>query len=609
MSAPYRLVVPRALARLEGAILARRDAGPVEAWALEPARARRAVAARLAAARGAPVRIHAAYKPLLGAFLERPELAGATDVEVLYPVLAGVFPERFLLECHPLDALLAGPPPRFRARVLDAGTDAAASAADGAPALGYEIRFRDGGGARRELRVPVPVRWRRDARGAHSLVPSPWHRGPSPGDLERVLDAALGRVDALGPPGEAPERLEMRLEGPFEDEPLGVDEECASLAEAMHEELLFGAMERLRASRAGASGPRPIQLAPLVRAVERDDWALEIRTVPAPRAAPDGVLPDMARDASDDASAPGPTRAALPALDDRRSWLGAEEVADRLEDLGGEAFGARTRLGGIAPARHVRPRAGTTRGASVVLSAGRHANETSGTVGALRAARELAAGGEVELAVAPLLNPDGHALFAECCAASPRHMHHAGRYSAEGRDPADDPASAASRTLAEARARTGAALHVDCHGYPAHEWTRPLAGRLPRGFEAWSIPRGFFLICRHAPGLRAVADRIVDAAAAALGALPALAALNAEQLARRARYLPRERLELRSGVAVTVAEARGAPFPIALVTEAPDETVHGERFALLHEAHRRAARAAVAELLAIARGAGRAGSA
>ena len=44
----------------------------------------------------------------------------------------------------------------------------------------------------------------------------------------------------------------------------------------------------------------------------------------------------------------------------------------------------------------------------------------------------------------------------------------------------------------EAAALSGARLHVNLHGYPAHEWTRPFTGYLPRGFESWSLPRGFF---------------------------------------------------------------------------------------------------------------------
>ncbi len=49
----------------------------------------------------------------------------------------------------------------------------------------------------------------------------------------------------------------------------------------------------------------------------------------------------------------------------------------------------------------------------------------------------------------------------------------------------------------EAEARTNAKLHVNLHGYPSHEWTRPLSGYVPRSFAMWTLPKGFFLIIRH----------------------------------------------------------------------------------------------------------------
>ena len=43
----------------------------------------------------------------------------------------------------------------------------------------------------------------------------------------------------------------------------------------------------------------------------------------------------------------------------------------------------------------------------------------------------------------------------------------------------------------EAIARTSARLHLSLHGYPAHEWTRPLNGYVPHGFSQWTIPAAF----------------------------------------------------------------------------------------------------------------------
>ena len=586
-----RTVVPRTLTGLEDALA--RDPEPdatAHAWLFEPASARRAAEGRLAAL-GVRARLRSAYKPLLHAFLEEIDFADAVAIDVSYPVVAGAHPDRFLFECHPLDALIGDRRLTFRPGKAYDPAAVGVCDADGAPALGHDVALLGARGERRAVRVPVPVRWSEAPAGARTLDACGWHDGSLRTDLEAALDAALGRVERLPPPrpGSVPERVCLRLEGPFEDEPLPIDEECVSLAEVAHEELLFGATERLRGTggpRDGVRGGAPgRQIAPLVRAAPGGDWTLEVGIEPVPSDAP----------STDAVEGADPER-----LDRATSWLAPAAVNACLESIGGEAFAATTRCGRTVNARRVRARGGGP-GAPVVLSAGRHANETTGTVGALRAAAELAATGDVEFAVAPLLNPDGHALFAECCEAFPRHMHHAGRYSALGADPAEDAADAGVRVLAEARRRTGATLHVDCHGYPAHEWTRPFAGYLPRGFEAWTIPRGFFLICRHAPGLRAQADRIVDACVHALNGLPELMALNAGQLARRARYLPDEAMDVRSGVPVFVGTVPDPAFPLCLVSEAPDETVQGERFRLLHEAQRRTVLAAVAEHGAIVR--------
>ena len=172
--------------------------------------------------------------------------------------------------------------------------------------------------------------------------------------------------------------------------------------------------------------------------------------------------------------------------------MGAE-----LASLGGERFAARSWQGRDVPAAHF-----PGSGPGLVVTAGQHADETSGVVGALRAARALAGRG-VRFATVPLENPDGYALHRRLCRVHPGHMHHAARYMALGDDlqarEAEPRFEAHARR--EALRRANAVLHVSLHGYPAGEWTRPFTGYVPRGFEAWSIPRGFFLIPSHRPGL------------------------------------------------------------------------------------------------------------
>ncbi|NWM44847.1 peptidase M14, partial [Escherichia coli] len=59
----------------------------------------------------------------------------------------------------------------------------------------------------------------------------------------------------------------------------------------------------------------------------------------------------------------------------------------------------------------------------------------------------------------------------------------------------------------EAQRLSGARLHINLHGYPAHEWTRPLSGYMPRGFAMWTLPKGFFLIMRYQHGWEERAER------------------------------------------------------------------------------------------------------
>ena len=75
-------------------------------------------------------------------------------------------------------------------------------------------------------------------------------------------------------------------------------------------------------------------------------------------------------------------------------------------------------------------------------------------------------------------------------------MHHAARYTGLGDDVESrgDTPVYESLIRKEALALMDAKLHINLHGYPAHEWTRPLSGYLPRGFELWTIPKGFFVI-------------------------------------------------------------------------------------------------------------------
>jgi hypothetical protein len=175
-------------------------------------------------------------------------------------------------------------------------------------------------------------------------------------------------------------------------------------------------------------------------------------------------------------------------------------------------------------------------------------------------------------------------------------MHHAARYTAHGNDleyGPDDPETEKAVRL-RALALSGAQLHVNLHGYPAHEWTRPFTGYVPRGFEHWTIPQGFLLILRHHPDWAEQGRALLESVAHRLSAIPDLAAFNRRQrevCAAHAGGLP---CEVIGAVPCFIAPDARSPAPLTLITEFPDETVIGEAFRFAHTVQMTAALAAEA---------------
>ena len=85
---------------------------------------------------------------------------------------------------------------------------------------------------------------------------------------------------------------------------------------------------------------------------------------------------------------------------------------------------------------------------------------------------------------------------------NPLHMHHAARYTALGDDLEYRSGKQPLRKGDPPRSRrlSGAKLHVNLHGYPSHEWTRPLSGYVPRGVCDVDGAEG--LLPDHAPSRR-----------------------------------------------------------------------------------------------------------
>jgi hypothetical protein len=585
--------VPRTLDGLEERLAGcARPGDRVEIWLFEGA-ARRRAAERGLRGLGVTAVLRSAYKPLVQFFLE--EAGGALRrATIRYPVHPAAHPRRFLLEAYPLAPLLRG-------------VETAFVAADGpseAAGLHYRVEVERRTGERETHHIFAPNRVREDHLGERVLCPSGWLRvtGPDGGaprvdepiatDYESIFEHAMAAVRAASWGDREPyfERLVVRADVPDAERRLDVGEERLSPCEAMHEELYFSILEFFK-DRAGRGVDdrtiRPGQIVPDVReTTDTPGVRVQIESAEQLVQAEVDRSAHLRRVQIESAEQAGgqerayrtPARAPAP-LETAASPLELIEIWEETAALPGRTIAAESRQG--RPVRGVY-RAG--RRPPIVITAGQHANETTGVVGALRAARALAADSDASFAVIPAENPDGYALHRWLCERNPRHMHHAARYTALG----DDLGARVREPWYERRARleaqqmSGARLHINLHGYPSHEWTRPLTGYLPRGFQTWSIPKGFYLILRHHRAWAPRVPGLLEGLTAALARVPGLGEFNRAQLAAYEIHVGERPDRILHDIPCEVAEDDQAPFPLTLVTEFPDETIYGDLFVLAH---------------------------
>ncbi|SPJ24102.1 peptidase M14 [Palleronia abyssalis] len=528
-------------------------------WLFESLPARRA-AEHLARQSGRSLRVRSAYKTLLHDVIEDGLLADAPRATIRYPVIEGCPEDRFRLECYPLHALFDG-----------CEIDFVPSPHDGSGLPEYRVETPCA-----TTSVPVPVRWTQDEDGQPILAGCGWATdGAGAGyhllteyeaifarACEAIRSLPLDPLDPAEPDGPFFDRLDIDAVIPAEDMRLPVGHECISLAEALHEDLYFAALEIFR---------HRLGLGPEERSVKFGQVVPRIVMGPTPRLSmrlTSGAATDEAEDTI------------RPELDGATHWLTPAAIGAHLDALGGTLFTARSRQGRAVRGTFV---AGSGPG-RLAISAGQHANESSPIIGALRAARDLAAEGAVSFTLNPLENPDGYAVFQELCRTHPNHMHHAARYTSGGADLSHGGGMHESAIRDLARANLAAEVHVNLHGYPSHEWTRPLSGYIPRGFGQWTIPKGFFLILRHAPGRAGLARQVLEVALAALTNLPELVRQNRRMLGLYDRYVSHRAFELHAdSIPFTVTETEDEPYPVTLITEAPDETIYGEDFRIAHQ--------------------------
>ncbi len=549
-----------------------------DVWLFECGSARRAAQMALAE-KGRHLRFHSAYKTLLHSVLEQRLFDNAFSVTIRFPVVEHDEPLRFRLECYPLQDLF----PDIDITFLPTN-----HSGEGLPVYRLSIRNAT---AETELVVETPVRWKEHPSGRRLLVASGWMKSddgvsePMATEFEQLYDDICGFIQGMPlqplrttePEGPFFEQLEVRVTAPFRDEALPVGNEVISLAEALHEEIYFTAIEIFQ-QRLGlpalSRNLKPGQIVPNICKGER--ISVSIRATVA--------QVEQDRD-----------QAGCPALSQATHWLYPSQVRSHLQRINGKTIQATSRQGRIVEGRVVKVD-GLPDSARLAISGAQHANESSGVVGALRAALELQQAGNVSFSVCPVENADGYALYHRLCLQNAHHMHHAARYTAGGNDLSHGDGAYESGIRREAVQALPARVHVNLHGYPAHEWTRPLSGYVPAGFSRWTIPKGFFLICDYADEEQLVlARQVLDAALQALYEYPEMMAINRRMLRSYERVVGSLDFELyRDCIPFTLTQQVREPYSVSLITEAPDESVYGEDFRIAHEAQYRVVMAVAA---------------
>ncbi len=436
----------------------------LEAWLFDDAASRKAAEQKLASF-GVKAKLRSAYKPLLHFFLEEVDRTTLARVVVSYPQHEGAPQNRFLLEAYPLAALVGDAKIRF-----EAGSKAAFT---------YDVALTFHDGRQENHTVFAPNRIHSDFVGETLLSPTGWVRLDEgcdkcrechlETDYERLFSGTMRAIadHAWGESEPYFEELNIRVTLPITDFRLPVGEEVVSLREAMHEDFYFSLLEVFQKKSGrplGDRGLKPGQIVPeIVFGVGRPTVVVEVR----PLQAGDGE---------------GETQP----IETAETPLTVAQIHAELAAIAGQPFEAQSRAG-----RSVKARYHKGSDAAVMISGGQHPNETTGIVGALRAAQVLAARPGTHFTISPLENPDGYAVHQRLRADNPLHMHHAARYTALGDDLEYRTGTALNEReiRKEAERLTGAQLHVNLHGYPSHEWTRPLSGYVPAALPCGPCPR------------------------------------------------------------------------------------------------------------------------
>lgn len=558
----------------------------------------------------AQVSLRSSYKTglfwILEEVLPRLRRAGADGLGLAYPVAQEPPAWRFLQETFPLVDRLETEGIALESQPLADAT------------MGYQAIALKGNTPLWQLDCPLPL-YRRSIVGGSSV----W---ASSGGL-RVECGGRVFEQRLFTDGELfwdwycgvilPEVLELsggKAQGPFFrnltvaawlSEPeveLGVGQECASMPEALAEEVYFTTLEAFKHQQQlppQGRGQAVGRIVPVVQVTPGQDGRARVVLIENGQEAPEpptllyarrtelqlaALIPPWEAGSLDVTHPTHPEPLPARPLRPQEVWQAAYHQS---RDLG-------LRLEVPAYSYDGRPILALSRGnppgkPALLITAGQHANEPSGPKAALKLIEILAGDNRLNWVVFPLENPDGTKLHQALMQLAPHHMHHPARYTALGDDlqaRLDQPQprwEAAGRhwALQEFRPK----VHLNLHGYPSHEWVRPYTGYAPRGFEAWSLPMGVLMVLHYTPAQKTTALELGEAIATALGQKAPLCRLTTDALRRREAHSHHQPYTIIGGFPFLLweKEAEGNP-PIEVITEMPDETVYGPQFELLVEA-------------------------
>ncbi|PJX12749.1 peptidase M14 [Halomonas sp. 141] len=536
----------------------------LSAWVFDDRTARHR-AEQMLKDQGIEARFYSAYKPLVHYVIEELDILPLRALHIRYPAPIEA-PKRFLLEAYPLAGLL-GESVALSWEAVTCQTQTML--------YHYELALTYANGTQEMVRVEAPNRHHLDHVGAWQLSPCGWVYWQSTSgysgsslytcDYVQLFETAIDAITQAEWPAEQPffEELNISVTLPCQDTPLAFGLEHMSLAEGLHEELYFSLLEVYQKLSGLPLGDRSIQPGQIVP---------EIKTRTE---APPSLTITLRPLNTDDAAAEEITM-----LDSAEHPLSAAKIHAELDTIEGEALHAKSRSGRKLSARY---HIGQER--AVIISAAQHANEPSGIVGALRAGQDLSRQAGSHFVLSPLENPDGYHLQQRLVAEQPNHMHHAARYTAFGNDLQAQPLGGEFELAIRERAKaaSGAQLHINLHGYPAHEWTRPLTGYVPRNFELWSIPKGFFLVLRYHQHWKAQAEALLEHVTEHLANVPGLVAYNRRQIKAFEAHAGRLEFTIRNDIPYLLTRDDTQLTPLQLITEYPDETIYGDDFVMAHQ--------------------------